>query len=303
MNQQRLAFFVEVVALATLYALTARLGLRLDAVSGFAALVWPPTGIALWALLLSRGRLWPGVLIGAVVANVLTGASFPVALGIGLGNTLEAAFAALVLRRIPGFRFSLDRLPDALGLIILAAAISSTISATIGVASLALGGLVSIERFGPTWRAWWLGDCIGDLLVAPMLLVWATSLRRLRRPYRVLEAVALGTCLVAAGALIFGRAATGASAFGEPYMLFPLLIWAALRFGQPGGVAATFVISCAAIWGTALGHGPFIRPALHESLLALQIFMGVMAATFLVVGSSRVDLQACKLEYSIVSPK
>ena len=196
--KQRLTFAAEVVALATLYALTARLGLRLDAVSGFAALVWPPTGIALWALLVSRGRLWPGVFIGAAIANVLTGAPLPVALGIGVGNTLEAAFAASLLRRIPGFRLSLDRLSDALGLIVLAAAISSTISATIGVASLSLGGLVPMERFGQTWRAWWLGDCIGDLLVAPMLLVWATSLRRFRRPRRVLEAAALGVCLVAA---------------------------------------------------------------------------------------------------------
>ena len=69
---KRLRYLIEVVALATLYVLAARLGLTMDAVSGFATLVWPPTGIALSALLLFGYRLWPGIFVGALVANVLT---------------------------------------------------------------------------------------------------------------------------------------------------------------------------------------------------------------------------------------
>src|SRR6266508_3733261 len=107
-----------VVALAALYVAAARLGLALDAVAGFATLVWPPTGISLAALLLFGYRLWPGIFIGATIANLLTGAPVAVALGIAVGNTAEALLGTYALRRIPNFSLALDRLRDVLGLIV-----------------------------------------------------------------------------------------------------------------------------------------------------------------------------------------
>lgn len=270
-----------------LYILAARLGLTMDAVSGFATLVWPPTGIALSALLLFGYRLWPGVFLGALVANVLAGAPIVVGLGIGVGNTLEAVLGAYALRRIPGFRNSLDRLRDVLGLIVVTAALTTMVSATIGVSSLYLGGIVSPENVAETWRAWWLGDLISNLLVAPVILAWLARPRALLETRRLLEAAGLGASVVALSLLIFGGpAATVTNTFGQSYMLFPLLIWAAVRFGERGAVTAAFVISLIAVWGTAKGYGPFVRPALHQSLFALQTFMGVTAATFLVLGAS-----------------
>jgi signal transduction histidine kinase len=301
--KQRLTYIAQVVALATIYVVTARAGLRLDAVSGFATLVWAPTGIGLAALWISRGRLWPGLFIGAAVANLLTGAPLPVALGIGIGNTLESVLGAYALRRIPGFRSTLDRLPDVLGLIVLAATISTMVSATIGVSSLFLGGLVAVEGVAPTWRAWWLGDLIGDILVAPALPVWATGVLRPLNLRRALEGAALGVYVLLVSLLLFRSAPTETPAFGEAYMFFPLLIWAVLRFGQRGGVTATVVISLVAVWGTALGHGPFVRPDLQRGLLALQTFMGITATTFLVLGASvserrraMADLEAANAE-------
>ena len=286
-RKERLRSLAAGVTVAVLYVLAARVGLMMDAVAGFATLVWPPTGIALAALLLYGYGLWPGIFVAAFAANIWTGAPALVALGIGVGNTLEAVLGAYALRRIPGFRPSLDRLRDVLGLIVLAAGLTTTVSATIGISSLYLGGIVSLDGVGETWRAWWLGDLIGDMLVAPVLLAWAAAPRSLPEPKRLLEAAALGVSVLAIGLLIFGRpAATDTGPFGQSYMFFPVLIWAALRFGQRGAVTATFLISLMAVWGTAAGHGPFVRPALHQSLLALQTFMGVTAATFLVLGAS-----------------
>src|SRR5689334_22983815 len=110
-----------IIGLAAIYVLTARLGLAFDPVSGFATLIWPPTGISLAALLLFGYRLWPGILIGAVVANVLGGASLLVALGIGMGNTAEALLGRYFLRRVPGFTPSLETVGSVVGLIVLAA--------------------------------------------------------------------------------------------------------------------------------------------------------------------------------------
>jgi signal transduction histidine kinase len=282
-------YVLAIVGLAFIYIVAARAGLMMDAIAGFATLVWPPSGLALAVLLIFGLRLWPGVFVGAVIANLLTGAPLPVALGIGVGNTLEAVLAVYALRRIPGFQTSLERLPDVIGLIVFAAGLSTMVSATIGVTSLYLGGIISAAQLGETWRAWWLGDVIADLLVAPLVLVWMRGPRTLGDPKRRLETLALGIAVVAASLLIFSGEAgmpTPTGRFAQAYLFFPLLIWAALRFGQRGAITTAFIVSVIAIWGTAMGHGPFVRPALHQSLIALQAFMGVAAATFLVLGAS-----------------
>jgi signal transduction histidine kinase len=277
----------QVAAVAALYILAALAGLRLDAVSGFASLVWPATGIALAAVLLAGRSIWPGIFVGALVANLLTGAPVLAAAGIATGNTLEAVVGAYALSRVPGFRLSLDGLRDVLALIALAAGLSTMISATIGVASLYSAGLVQQPKLAETWRTWWVGDAIGALLVAPAILVWAKRPRVHPSALRLGEAAALALGVVAASLLVFLAPTTrGGGPLSQAYVFFPLLMWAAIRFGQRGSVTVTAVVSAIAVVGTVLGRGPFIQPTLHESLLALQAFMGITAATFLVLGAS-----------------
>ena len=279
MERKRVADLSRATALAVVYILLARFGLTIHAVSSFATLVWPPTGVALAAMLVFGYRFWPAIAVGAFVANLWTGAPAGVALGISAGNTLEALLGAWALRRIPGFSSSLDRLQDVLGLIVLAAVGSSIASATIGVSSLVAGGIVSPARFALTWRTWWLGDAIGDLIVAPLLLTWPRP--RMRLPgKRVAEAAALAVLLALASYLIFERTHDGMAS-----LLSPLLIWAAIRFEQRGAVAATFLVSCIAVWATTRGHGPFMRGTVEEGLFLLQTFMALTAATFLVLAA------------------
>ena len=281
------SYIGKVAAVAVVYIVAARAGLQLDAVSGFATLVWPPTGIALAALLLGGYRLWPGVFVGAAIANVWTGAPVVVALGIATGNTLEALLGSYALKRLPGFRLSLDRVMDVLALIVLAAGLSTLVSASIGVASLHLGGIVKSGDVMLTWRLWWLGDAIGALLVAPPILVWATPPRFSPSPARMLEAAALAASVLIVSVVVFIVPVTWHThAFDYPYAFFPPLIWAAIRFGQCGSVTTTFVVSAIAVWGTAMGNGPFVQPTLHGSLYALQTFMGMTGASFLILGAS-----------------
>ena len=285
----RLRDAAKIIALAAIYLVVARAGLMLDAVAGFATLVWPPTGIALAALLRFGSRLWPGIALGAFVANALAGAPLPVALGIAAGNTLEALTAAYVLRQVVGFRGACDRLRDVFGLVFFGAAGSTMVSATIGVLCLFLGGIVAADHFVYTWRAWWVGDLIADLVVAPVLLAWSTE-RTVNDPRRrPVETVALGVGVVAVSLLIYGNpaGAEGAtSILRQSYFFFPLLMWAALRFGQRETVTTTFIVAAIAVAGTAMGRGPFVGPLLHQSLFSLQTFMAVSAATFLVLAAS-----------------
>lgn len=273
--------------LAATYVAVARLGLQLDPVGRFATFVWPPTGLSLAALLLFGRNLWPGIFLGAAVVNVWTGAPPLVAAGIALGNTLEAVLGEYALRHIPGFRLSLDRLIDALALVGVALA-STLVSATIGVSSLVAGGLIAGAQFGETWLAWWQGDVLGDLVVAPFLLTWASARWYKASGRRAAEAAALAAVLVGASLLLLGGDSAGnsaLSAFRQPTTLLPVLIWVTLRFGTQGASAATLVVSTVAVWTTALGQGPFIRSELHQSLAVLQAFMSVVAVTCLVLAA------------------
>ena len=157
----------------------------------------------------------------------------------------------------------------------------------IGVESLRVGGIVQAADVGQTLRAWWIGDTLGDLVVAPLLFVfWARPPVR-RLPAIVTEGVFLACALVTFALLVFGNLFPGSiTLYRHPYLLFPLLAWAALRFGQYGAAVSVFLVSTIATAGTVMGFGPFAQAVLADSLLGLQAFMGIAAATALVLGAA-----------------
>jgi PAS domain S-box-containing protein len=286
----RTSDIVRAAALGVIYVVTARAGLSLDAVHGFAAAVWPPTGIALAALVLYGTCLWPGIAVGAFLVNWSIGAPVLVAGGMALGNTLEALVGTLLLTRVVGVRPALDRLRDVLGLIVLAAGLSTLISATIGVTSGWLGGVIPGPQYGNAWRTWWLGDAMGALVVAPLLFVWSAPGRSAWSWRWLTEVVAL---LMASGALslvVFGNI-PHLTLSNLPYLVFPPLIWAAVRLGPRGAITATALVLASALLGTTHGFGPFIRPTLHESLFMLQAFMGIVTSTILVLAAVTAERQ------------
>src|SRR5438552_1888689 len=198
----RVASIAMVLGTAAVYVVAANLGLRLALVADQVTLVWPPTGIALAALLVLGNRLTPGIALGAFVANITHHEPVGTACGIALGNTLEAVVGAWLLRRV-GFDPALERLRDVLALIVLAALGSTVVAATIGVTSLCLGGVQPWNAFASLWWTWWVGDAMGDLVMAPVLLVWSCAPRSGWRPRRVAEGVALLGALVLVGVLVF----------------------------------------------------------------------------------------------------
>ncbi|HEY0809727.1 MAG TPA: MASE1 domain-containing protein [Longimicrobiales bacterium] len=295
----RASDFVVMLGLAVVYTVAARLGLAFDAVSGFATLIWAPTGIALAAVLLLGYRVWPGIFIGATIANVLTGAPVVIAVGIGAGNTLEAIVGAYLLQRLPRFRPSLENATSAFGLIVLAALTSTLISASIGVTSLYAGHIISTPQIGETWRAWWVGDMVGALLIAPLILVWMTK-PRARFTTHWKEQLALGVTIVAVSVTTFFSGLTGVPSLPTPLhqmdLLFVVLIWAAMRFGPRVAASAAFFMSAMAVAGTMQGYGPFALPELHHGLLSLQTFMALVAATVLLLSATIAERQIVHVE-------
>ncbi|HEX2435106.1 MAG TPA: MASE1 domain-containing protein, partial [Solirubrobacterales bacterium] len=218
---------------AVVYFVFAKLGLELASATPSVTAIWPPTGVALAALVLGGRRLWPAIAVGAFAANLTTDVPIYTAAGIAVGNTLEAVVGASLLAwaRV---RPSLDRLRDVFGLAVLAGVVSTTVSATIGVASLSLGDSLSSDALS-TWRLWWLGDLGGALLVTPVLFVAVTHWPYRSLPGRAVEAVAMVAGLVAVGVTVFTNSTPLA------YLTFPFYIWGALRFLQPGAAVVGLI--------------------------------------------------------------
>ncbi len=274
-------YVLKVALVALVYAAAAKAGLALAYENSSVSAIWAPTGIALAALVLGGPRLWPGVALGAVLANAWTGIPAITLLGIATGNTLEA-LAGVYLLRAAHFRASLERARDVLALVVLAGAISTLVGASLGILSLRLGGDLPADAVGAVWRTWWLGDMGGNLLVAPLLLLFAGPghpFLRTLSPRRIAEAAVLGAARVAITAFAFSDSGTLA------YLVLPLPIWAALRFQQAGAVLVSFVVAAIAITATASGAGPFADSSPDVALLLSQTFVGVGATIGLLLGA------------------
>jgi PAS domain S-box-containing protein len=266
--------------LAAVYIATAKLGIELSVAHGVITPVWAPTGLALAVLFVFGTRLWPGVALGAFIANATSDVSLGVAAALAVGNTLEAVVGAVLLRRAR-FDASLERVRDVLALVVLGAVVSTTISATNGVTTLWLAGEIPFSAYRSEWFLWWFGDAMGDLLLAPALLVWFAHFKK-RMPFRVgVEGFVLLAAIAATSVLVFigGR-------WRYPYLLFPLLMWAALRFKQRGATTAILVVGAIGVWGTVRGSVILGGASPTESvqlLLALIAIVGV--GLFLVAAS------------------
>jgi signal transduction histidine kinase len=274
-----LPYVVHVAGLAGLYYALAEIGLSDGALTGNVTPVWPPTGLALAALVLFGYQLWPGVFLGALLVNGLSAVPLGSALGMATGNTLEAVVGAYLLVTVAHFRPSLDRVRDVIALAGLSALVATVVSATAGVVSLRLGGVIPGSAFWSTWRVWWIGDALGALVVAPAVMVWVHGTKRDGSARDGVEGAVLAVVVIGSATIAFS------GHFNHPYLVFPGLMWAALRFRQWGATTATLAVSSIAVVGTIAGYGPFARGSTTTSLWTLDLFLAVVALTGLVLGA------------------
>lgn len=278
-------YALALLTLACVYVGTGRLGLSLGAANRFATLVWLPSGLAVTALFLWGIDLWPAITLGAFLVNVITGAPLLVAAGMSIGNTLEAVVCTVLLKR-NGVRRALDSLHDVVVLVLLATPISALISATLGVGSLALGRVIVWSSVPMTWSTWWLGDMMSVLVLTPLLLTWSARPQATLSRERLLELSLISMSVLVVGLFVFvGLFHPTHWDYPVTHLVFPLLTWAALRFGPRGATAAIAAFASFAVVGTIQGVSPFSTHDLWLGLLVLQTFMGITAATTLVLAA------------------
>ena len=272
-------------ALAVLYVVAARVGFTVAFVAEQVTTVWAPTGLALAALLLWGRSLWPAVWLGAFVANAGTQAPLWTAASIATGNTLEPVVAAWLLSRVD-FDPALRRTQDGLAFIIIAAGLSTTISATIGVVTLCAADVQPWTQFSALWSVWWVGDALGALVVAPVILTTVRSHGTgSRREWVEAFALIVATLILTQG--VFGQTSDGVrERHPLEFVVVPFLIAAAVRLGQPATGLVVLGASAVTIWNTVHGAGPFASTAVHESLILLQVYTGVLAGTGLLLAAA-----------------
>jgi len=276
-----------VAALFVAYVATAKLGLKFDALSGVATTIWPPSGIALVALFRMGLWSWPGVTLAAFVVNAQAGPSLGAAAVIAIGNTLEAVAGAWLLRRMV-FRNDLERLRDVFALVGPVAMLSTTVSASLGTLAIRIASGPPSSGLVTFWSTWWIGDVMGVLLVGSLLFTWSADLRLGHNTKRVVEAVCLLGLLAVAGVASFGVLFVGrlSEVLRGTYVIWPFLIWAALRFGPRGAATALCVVATVVVGCTAAGEGPFVRATPHTSLRLVQSFLAVTAVTTLTLAAA-----------------
>jgi PAS domain S-box-containing protein len=295
----------EVIAVGAVYYASARFGLLLAFQGTNASPVWPPSGIALAAVLVLGYRIWPGIFMGAFLANAVVFAANQAAKtpeillvsgSIAVGNTLEALLGAFLLRRLAVTDRILDHARGVFAFVLVAALMCLT-SATIGPSSLCLGGIIPWSLYGTVALTWWLGDVTGALIVTPLLLVWRPGVNPPKVFWSAFEIACFLALLVSVAQLVFGPwLPTGTVHYALSFLMMPFLLWSAFRFGQRGLVVATVLVSGVAIWGTIHGCGPFVRERLNDSMLLLQSFVGISSVTGLVLAAVLMERHELGLE-------
>jgi integral membrane sensor domain MASE1 len=281
---------LPVIGLLTLvYFIAGKFGLMLASLHASASPVWPPAGIALAALLVLGYRAWPAIFVGAFLVNVTTAGNVATSLAVASGNTLEAVCGAWLVNRFAGGTTVFDR-PQGVFKFALAAVVSTIISPAFGVTSLALAGFADWTNYGAIWLTWWLGDTTGDLLIAPLIILWSiASKRRWNRREAVEVGILLLLLFVLSEAVFGGWLTISARNYPIAFICGAIVIWTAFRFTQRETATGIFILSAIAIWGTLHGFGPFAGETENQSLLALQSWTAVLTITAMALSAGMAE--------------
>jgi signal transduction histidine kinase/CheY-like chemotaxis protein len=302
-----------ILSIALIYYITAKLGQYLAIPPGFITPIYPPSGIALATILLISYRVWWGIWLGALVAATwalwantdILAMSIVSGLGIATGSVLQAVLGAVLIKRFIGSHHIFSNAPNVTkftGIELL----SCTVSPTFGCTTMYLCGFIDGNNYVVSWLTFWLGDAMGVLVIAPLLLLWLEhwfskrnhqankiSNSAVQRPSRSLvqlklEAIIWAFSLIGVGMVAFG--------FGYPveYLLIPLLVWSAFRSKQRFTAIAIFLVAALAIAGAIRGTSSFNRSTLNESLLLLQAFIGTVTVTTLILSAVIIEREQVK---------
>lgn len=278
-------FFLN-IAVFLVYFFFGKLGLSFAYVNPSTTALWAPTGIALASLLIFGFRVLPAIFLGAFFVNFTTTGGIGTSLGIALGNTLEGIIGAYFVNIFANGKYAFERVSDIFKFTFFAAILSTTLSANIGITTLFLGKLINIQAIWSSWLTWWLGDMGGNIIIAPLILVWVTH-PRIRIDYKgIINLFASFLGIVITTEIVF------LGVIPYPYICIPLAVWIAFWFGRKAATVTTLIVAAIAIFDTLHGMGPFAREmSINQSLILLQMFLSIFSLTGLTFAATVWELR------------
>lgn len=274
-RQHSVPYPAAMVLLAGVYFVVGKIGLQFAILHDNVSLVWLAAAFALVALYLGGLRLFPGIALGAFFVNV--GATVPVsaALMIAVGNTLGTVVAVYLLLRLSPKPLTFERIYDLVIFVLSASIIAPLITATVGTMALIITQSISNSDAVRIWQEWWMGDAIGVLVLSPVLLLWWNSQRIGSNLRRWLELVAVCSGAVLVAYIIFARDTSPLIDYPLIFLIFPFLIWAALRFSVRTNVTLCFII--AVVSAVGVGSQPTLMSVdeAHRQYVYLWTFIAV----------------------------
>jgi signal transduction histidine kinase/CheY-like chemotaxis protein len=262
------------VAIGVIYFALAKGGLALASIHPSATPIWPPTGVALAAVLLWGNRTWPAIFTAAMIANATTAGSVATAIAIATGNSLEAVVGAYLINRWSRGCNTFSTPNSVAKFALICFVIATPISASIGLTSLATAGYIEWTNFANAWVTWWLGDVAGALVIAPVIVLWVSSHYHAFNRNEFLETVGVLATATAVGLIAFSPLIEQTPS-RDPLGFLAILpmLWAALRRGPRDTATVALVLAGMTIWGTLTGGGPFTTEDLNVSFLLVLMFL------------------------------
>lgn len=266
------------LVVAVAYYIPARLSLRfIVSVSGVSA-IWPATGIGVAGLLLFGPEAWPGILLGQFAVDVANGLLPMHALAIAAGQAL-AALCAVTLLAQRRFDHRMARTSD-IGALIGAAALAGVIAASVGTSVLASARFLHHTGWILPWFTWWVSEAMAIVVVTPLVLVVSNAVRD-RKSFSAHrgELLLIAVTVALASRMLFGNT------LPLVFLVFPFVLWAALRLGPPGVALVNIVVAWTAVSATVNGNGAFATLPSQLRLVSLQSFIASVSVTGLVLGA------------------
>ena len=296
--------FGALILVGFAYFALAYLGLRLASINPSATPIWPPTGLAIAAILLWGNRIAPAIFVAAFLINQLTAGSIFTSLAIAGGNTLEAVIAGYLVRHWAQGEQVFDSPLGVMKFTLISLA-ATMVSATIGVSSLTLAGYAEMSSFNSVWPTWWLGDFAGALVVAPVVVLWAKSEPASLTPPQITGTGLTYLAAIAVGAFAFSPLLQQTTLHDALIFVVILpLLWASLRQGPRDTATVALIISAFVVWCTAMQCGPFAKPDLNNSFMVSLAFMISTAVLSLALSTdvavmNRIDADRSKLAHDL----
>lgn len=285
---------LKIILVAVLYYISARLGYFLAFHDSTALPTWPPSGIA-FALIILLGRsTWPGITIGALVANLMaywntatlpTQTIITISSLIAIGHTLEAVIGNFLIKKWVKDDFPFKRAKDAFRFLFVTLFMCA-VGAGIGSISLWLNGVISIHDALQTGFSWWVCNVVGILLFTPFILACAKKREFKFNIVRAIEVCIFILSIVGIFLLLQLDYLNDTMERALPFLCLPFLLWLAFRFDLLVAIAGVVIASLFSIYETVKQMGPFVLPQSDDSMLLLQIFIGVISISTIILSAT-----------------